>query len=69
MCHVTKYSTICGVFRGGYNGVCQGLLSVAILKAEYTLGTRLVAVKVAPLTARELVSKSLKVLLKRNFPM
>ena len=26
MCHVTKYSTIRGVFRGGYKGVCQGLL-------------------------------------------
>ena len=26
MYHVTKYSTIRGVFRGGSNGVCQGLL-------------------------------------------
>ena len=24
MYHVTKYSTIRGVFRGGSNGVCQG---------------------------------------------
>ena len=24
MSHVTKYSTIRGVFRGGSNGVCQG---------------------------------------------
>ena len=26
MYHVTKYSTIRGVFCGGSNGVCQGLL-------------------------------------------
>ena len=26
MCHVTKYSTIRLVFRGGSDGVCQGLL-------------------------------------------
>ena len=29
MYHVTKYSTIRGVFRGGSNGVCQGLLRLS----------------------------------------
>ena len=29
MCHVTKYSTIRGVFRRGSNGVCQGLLRLS----------------------------------------
>jgi len=40
MCHVTKYSTICGVFQQSW----QGVFPTAILNEEKALGTRLGAV-------------------------